>query len=478
MPVPADFDWRAYLLRYPDLRTAGLRTPDAAARHYAERGSAEHRSYAKVPLVLRYTACQGLFNQMYAHLNALALAAFLGADVVLPPSVYRESFAKYFSMTDLARNEVRWTPAPAGALLDVPALQRHYRERHGIRVLEAPPYKDFPDCMHPQDAFPRHDVPAGVKAEQVVQLPDVYLQSLHAWRLWDRAADAALAKHQALADAGWPADTPVVLDLPCPFLGVMTLTCLDEVQEAAAALRFNRTLVAMARTVIAGMRSGGVRSYNGAHLRLEKDAVDWARVMGGLARYLGAYARAFLAAGFSRSTDVYAASGLLSYNASAEMEQMLAFMAPYSKSVQYKELYLPKQQLAALNPEQGALVDFLVIANADAFVGIGSSTFSAYLREYRVLLGHSRAADAFVDTSKIGSDALFERCTHFAPLDDPALPEPERAAVAEARRAAEAAAPKAGGLAAAAKAGGGAAAAAAAAAGGAGRPAPNQRRRG
>jgi hypothetical protein len=471
MPVPADFDWRAYLLRYPDLRAAGLRTREAASQHYAERGSAEHRSYAKVPLVLRYTACQGLFNQMYAHLNALALAAFLGADVVVPPSVYRESFAKYFSMTDLARNEVRWTPAPAGALLDVEALKKHYSERHGIRVLEAPPYEDFPDCMHPQDAFPRHDVPQGVKAEQIVQLPDVYLQSLHAWRLWDRAADAALAKHQALADAGWPADTPVVLDLPCPFLGVMTLTCLDEVQEAAAALRFNRTLVAMARSVIAGMRRNGVPRYNGAHLRLEKDAVDWARVMGGLARYLGAYARAFLAAGFSRSTDVYAASGLLSYNASAEMEQMLAFMHPYSKSVQYKELYLPKEQLAALNPEQGALVDFLVIANADSFVGIGSSTFSAYLRDYRVLLGHSRAADAFVDTSKIGSDALFERCTHFAPLDldSRELSEQERNAMAEAKKIADAAAPPTSGKAAGAGAGaggkaatGGAAAAAAA----------------
>ena len=37
--------------------------------------------------------------------------------------------------------------------------------------------------------------------------------------------------------------------------------------------------------------------------------------------------------------------------------------------------------------------------------------------EYRVLLGHPRLADVFVDTSKIGTDALFERCTHFAPLD-------------------------------------------------------------
>jgi hypothetical protein len=147
--------------------------------------------------------------------------------------------------------------------------------------------------------------------------------------------------------------------------------------------------------------------------------------------------------------------------------------------------------LKGLNPEQEALVDFLVLSNSNNFVGLGSSTFSVYLRrawaleafpysslgagaagapplallflrrsvlasrregtrrahdfggsgegrrrgqrrqtlgpetqkpqtprrEYRVLLGHPRLADVFVDTSKIGTDALFERCTHFAPLD-------------------------------------------------------------
>ena len=65
---------------------------------------------------------------MYAHLNALILADYLGADVVLPPSVYRESFAKYFSM-DLTKNEVKWTPADTGALLDVAALREHYAKK-------------------------------------------------------------------------------------------------------------------------------------------------------------------------------------------------------------------------------------------------------------------------------------------------------------------------------------------------------------
>jgi hypothetical protein len=134
-----------------------------------------------------------------------------------------------------------------------------------MRIHPTPPYESFPDCMHPQEAFPRYRMP-GISPDQVVQLPHVYLQSRcghwhqragivrargwgsdvgekergraaasararpsphpncrpsHIWGLWDRAADAVLAKHQELVAAGRPANTTVVLDLPCPFLAVM-----------------------------------------------------------------------------------------------------------------------------------------------------------------------------------------------------------------------------------------------------------------
>lgn len=97
-------------------------------------------------------------------------------------------------------------------------------------------------------------------------------------------------------------------------------------------------------------------------------------------KYLAEYARSFAAAGFNRHKDLYIASGLLSYNASKEMTDMLKFLEPHSRTVQYKEMYLPPEMLHTLNPEQQALVDFLVLANSDNFVGLGSSTFSVYLR--------------------------------------------------------------------------------------------------
>jgi hypothetical protein len=61
--------------------------------------------YKRVPLVVRYTACGGLFNQHYSHVAALALALALGADVVLPAAVKRDSFAHYFSQ-DPSKNQV------------------------------------------------------------------------------------------------------------------------------------------------------------------------------------------------------------------------------------------------------------------------------------------------------------------------------------------------------------------------------------
>ena len=73
-----------------------MTTAAQAARHYLSRGRGEGRLYKRVRLLLRYTACSGLINQQYSHIAAFALAAALGAEIVLPPAVCRDSFAHYF----------------------------------------------------------------------------------------------------------------------------------------------------------------------------------------------------------------------------------------------------------------------------------------------------------------------------------------------------------------------------------------------
>lgn len=52
-------------------------------------------------------------------------------------------------------------------------------------------------------------------------------------------------------------------------------------------------------------------------------------------------------------------------------------------------------------------MDFLVLAGGARYVGFGSSTFSFFLQEYRVLQGLPRSASVLVDASAIGTDALF-----------------------------------------------------------------------
>lgn len=63
----------------------------------------------------------------------------------------------------------------------------------------------------------------------------------------------------------------------------------------------------------------------------------------------------------------------------------------------------------------------LAVALSDRLASAVAAAAVLLCREYRVLLGHARLADVFVDTSRIGTDALFERCTHFAPLDTTSL---------------------------------------------------------
>ena len=62
------------------------------------QGRAQGRIYKRLKVLLRYTACTGLINQQYSHIAAFALAAVLGAEIVLPPAAKRDSFAHYFSV--------------------------------------------------------------------------------------------------------------------------------------------------------------------------------------------------------------------------------------------------------------------------------------------------------------------------------------------------------------------------------------------
>ena len=78
----------------------------------------------------------------------------------------------------------------------------------------------------------------------------------------------------------------------------------------------------------------------------------------------------------------------------------------------------PSLPHAALNSEQKALLDLLVLARAQRFVGFGASSFSFFLREYRALkYGLPKASTVLVNASRVGTDAMFAQAAVLTPPD-------------------------------------------------------------
>lgn len=189
---------------HPDLKRLGVVSADQAKQHYLQQGRTEGRPYKRLRVLMRYTACTGLINQHYSHIAAFSLAAALGAELILPPAVCRDSFAHYFrcvavaiqpcvachcfaacpvtwlcilwaSMSQLhicscpptipsliptcsmnrEKNEVRWSPVPLESLLDVDAIIDYWRPR-GMVVHRTPSLRPFPDLTMPDVAYPMY----------------------------------------------------------------------------------------------------------------------------------------------------------------------------------------------------------------------------------------------------------------------------------------------------------------------------------
>ncbi len=113
---------------------------------------------------------------------------------------------------------------------------------------------------------------------------------------------------------------------------------------------------------------------------MEQDASDWVTLAGGEDAYVQMYLQAARRAGLGPDKSLYIASGVFSYAGERELTWMNGTLAPFASQLLNKELFISKEELADLNTEQLALLDFLVLAQCQTFVGIGSSTFSVYLR--------------------------------------------------------------------------------------------------
>ena len=61
----------------------------------------------------------GFANQLFSHVAALSLAAALGADVVMPPALVRDSYDR---VAVGAKVTMKWVTAPTGSIMDTDAM--------------------------------------------------------------------------------------------------------------------------------------------------------------------------------------------------------------------------------------------------------------------------------------------------------------------------------------------------------------------
>jgi hypothetical protein len=250
------------------------------------------RSRVYLTWSLRY----GLTNQLYSHVNGLALALLLGVDgAILPPAVCRATFNT--TLEHLA-DEALWSPQPLGTLLDVRKMQAHWRKRHNIDLQEATKFTMTSEGTK----YPR---PLLTSARPAGELHDCTVLPINVPE-FSTITNAAAAARQQLeaARAKDAAAGCFILRTESLFRGFFSNSTGGLQATASRGVFYAHRVVELADRV--AERIGG--RFNAMHLRFEPDMglnpQELLPVMVGHMRELG----------YNASILLYAASGLLSYN--------------------------------------------------------------------------------------------------------------------------------------------------------------------
>lgn len=202
----------------------------------------------------------------------------------------------------------------------------------------------------------------------------------------------------------------LVLDLPCTFFALRTNgSARPLVEEAAAGLFFESRVRSLAERAAPALLREGESYFNAMHLRVEQDAKDWAIILGGPGVIWSLYKTYARAAGMGPPAPLLVASGLASYGADAAWGEATTILANAAGRVARKEDVLTEEDVEGLNPEQLALLDLLILARARTFLGLGCSTFSWFLAEYRTMHGHPPYESLLINATRVGTDDLFRQ---------------------------------------------------------------------
>jgi len=126
-------------------------------------------------------------------------------------------------------------------------------------------------------------------ARLITNVSGVYLRAYDMTELTELVTQAALRtarQYMLLTDTD---EAPyIVVDLPVTLFMFRSSIQLELVSKVARKLFFAPVVHQLADQVLRGM-AAHAPYFNGAHLRVEADAMDWARSMGGVDVYWGEF---------------------------------------------------------------------------------------------------------------------------------------------------------------------------------------------
>lgn len=183
-------------------------------------------------------------------------------------------------------------------------------------------------------------------------------------------------------------ETVTLIDVQIGFANMKTRGTSGEQQTEIykvifSRLKFAPEVVHQAQHILDKMQEmeGNTLTFNGVHLRIERDILTPDQQSEILQDVLNGMARD----GFNTSTLLYIASGIFEDNDRLVQTKVLNKVKPFcTQAVYHNKWKSTNKVLQDFNPEQAALVDFLVLAKSERFLGT-SSSMSMFLMNYRQL---------------------------------------------------------------------------------------------
>lgn len=303
---------------------------------------------------------------------------------------------KTFNVTDVKANtfvlhEPSW-------LLDVDGITRRCE---GMGVHVEPGWPEFIERLYPTGERPKYRYQheptlLGKMNERDDLLPVVInnlpyrtlsLSQLHA-KMRSRMVESI--DRRVESGRNLSAVERVIFFLGNPMYAINVRESRKLAQEAFAAIRFAPHLAAVASRalrelrLLAGPAAGPFRAarFNAVHLRLEPDSNHWVQDFGGYDALKASYRLYMDEAGFDTGTPLYVSTALTSPEFAEQwLSARREVLDGRGSPVVFKEALLGGENLADLDPEQLAVIDYLVATQATRFVGFARSSFSLVLSQ-------------------------------------------------------------------------------------------------